>query len=534
MVIVFVMGGLGNQLFHYAAGRQLAYKLNTELKLDIRYYEKRPIYALNHFNVHENLATLEEIEYVQNHGCIKRTPSAYCNLFLLDPKDCPDNVYLKGGWEDERNFADIANIIREEYTLKNPLSSNAEAWKQKILSAECAVSINVRRGDFLRYGMSIFAVTHLDYFYECINRLKQEYKNLTLFVFSNDINWCKEHFLFDVPAEFVSGGIKDIEELYLISLCKHNISSNSTFSWWGAWLNNNPNKKVFYPLPSNIFGTNKTWRNFSAERNENSPLDSHRWIRVPFDLNKRLNLFFDEVDRTSQQVNIKICPIFSLLLIVNEDAATIADTLDSLLGQDYRYYEVIIINNASTDGSDKICRQKIEGKNYVTLKLLRSKVNNAKAWNMALRMAKGQYVVFLKGNDRLFVSALSQIYLAHGNQDRNIVCSFAVLLENASGNITSGNKKLPVHRDTQFKEEKRNAIMNTDGQEAVRFLLNQQLNSFLGTKFYNNEFLVENGIKFDKHLDDAESELFFQVEAFFKSKYLMYISNAFYIAPKNN
>lgn len=533
MVIVFVMGGLGNQLFHYATGRRLSYKLNTEFKLDVRYYHDKKNYALNLFNVHENLATLEEIEYVQSHGIIKKTPYAYCNLFLLEPKDCPDNVYLKGCWEDERNFADIVDIIREEFTLKNPLSPNAEAWKQKILAADCAVSIHIRRGDFLRYGMSIFAFPPLDYFYECINQLKQQYKNLTLFVFSNDINWFKEHFISDLSIEFVSGGMKDVEELYLMSLCKHNIGSNSTFSWWGAWLNQNPDKKVFYPLPSNIFGTKQTWRNFSAERNENSPLDSDKWIRVPFDLDKRLNLFFDQADVKSETVNVKIRPIFSLLLVVNDDSATLAETLNSLFKQDYKYYEVIIVDNSLNDVTTKLCRDTIVGKENVIFRKLYSKVTNVEAWNMALNMAQGQYVSFIKGNDRLWNSALTQIYLAHGNQDRNIICCFAMLVEDEKGKIGFGDKKLSLIRDAQFNwSEKRNAIMSTNGQDAVKFLANQQINSFLGTKFYNREFLKEHNLKFNEQLDDSEAELAFQTEAFAKSNYLMYVANAVYIAPR--
>ena len=131
-----------------------------------------------------------------------------------------------------------------------------------------------------------------------------------------------------------------------------------------------------------------------AERNENSPLDSDKWIKVPFDVNKRLNLFFDHADRTVNKVNIKIRPRFSLLLVVDNDASTVAETLDSLLAQDYRYYEVIIIDNASTDGSGEICQQKIASRENVTFKRLYSKVKNAEAWNMALNMTWGGVIMF--------------------------------------------------------------------------------------------------------------------------------------------
>ena len=535
MIISRIVAGLGNQLFMYAAGRRLAHKLNAEFKLDVSRYKDGIGYALNLFNVHEDLATPDEIECFKSEGHVKREQNTLKGIFMPEVLDYPDNVYLEGCWENEKYFADIADIIREEFTLKNPLSPNAEAWKQKILSAECAVSIHVRRGDFLYLGHSIFAVPHLDYFQECINQLRQCYKNLTVFVFSIDPKWCKEHFIFDIPVEFIfnGGGNAATEDLYLMSLCKHNICSNSTFSWWGAWLNQNPDKKVFFPLPSNIFGTKQTWRHFSAERNENSPLDSDKWIRVPFDLDKRLNLFFDQADVKSETVNVKIRPIFSLLLVVNDDSATLAETLNSLFKQDYKYYEVIIVDNSLNDVTTKLCRDTIVGKENVIFRKLYSKVTNVEAWNMALNMAQGQYVSFIKGNDRLWNSALTQIYLAHGNQDRNIICCFAMLVEDEKGKIGFGDKKLSLIRDAQFNwSEKRNAIMSTNGQDAVKFLANQQINSFLGTKFYNREFLKEHNLKFNEQLDDSEAELAFQTEAFAKSNYLMYVANAVYIAPR--
>lgn len=109
--------------------------------------------------------------------------------------------------------------------------------KKKILAADCSVSIHVRQGDFaynprMNRNKLLFAVLPIDYYRECLNILRRQHKNLTLFIFSNNLHWCKENLHFDIPTEYVEvEGIRDFEELRLMSLCKHNIIANSTFSW---------------------------------------------------------------------------------------------------------------------------------------------------------------------------------------------------------------------------------------------------------------------------------------------------------------
>ena len=388
MIISRIGGAIGNQLFRYAAGRQLAHKFNTQLKLDIKAYtERHAPFVLNQFNITATIATPEEIKSIMDRrrdsAVVKESGTKY-NIW-----NCPDDTYLDGGWEAERYFTDITDIIRKEFTFKNPLSAEAQYWKNKILSAECPVSVHFRQGDFayqpLHKGKDIFLLLPMEYYYECINRLKQQYKNITLFVFSNNLQGVREDFHPDMPMEFIelskqrekndSASPRDVEDLHLMSLCKHNIMANSTFSFWGAWLNQNPDKKVFIPMPLKYVNNKWIYRGYLAERNENSTIDSDKWIRVPFDSNK--------------QPAITMRPYFSLLLVVNNDADTIAETLDSIFNQDYDYYEVIIIDNASTDGSGKICQQAIAGKENVTFKKLWTKVKNVEAWNNALKMTNG-------------------------------------------------------------------------------------------------------------------------------------------------
>lgn len=196
------MGGIGNQLYQYATGRRLAHKLNTELKLDLTQYtfdHMRP-YILNLFNIKESIATPEEIAQLkQNSLLLGVEQENKYGLFMPEVLNYPNNIWIHGYWQHEEYFADITDILRQELMLKKPLSSAAQHWKEKILSAENSVSLHVRHGDFIYSPIAqnmpnFFAIAPLEYYYECLNTLKREYKNLTLFIFSDDLQWCKESF----------------------------------------------------------------------------------------------------------------------------------------------------------------------------------------------------------------------------------------------------------------------------------------------------------------------------------------------------
>ena len=506
------MGGIGNQLFQYAAGRRLAHKLKTQLKLDVSFYERdnlRP-YALNLFNVKENFATPEEISSLKK--IIEPQPAR----FVPEVLDYPDDVYLHGYWENEKYFADIADILRREFTLKNPLSAAAQRWKEKILSCECSVSMHIRHGDFVYLKEDVFALVPPDYYYECISRLKQQYKNFTVFVFSNGLDWCKENLRLDVPTEFVEGeGLQDVEELYLMSVCKHNIIANSTFSWWGAWLNQNPDKKVFVPIPSSIVGTKNTYRHFSAERNENSPLQTDKWIRIPFDLNR--------------QPDIRPHPHFSLLVVVNNDFATLVESLNSMLGQKI-LFELVIVDNASSDGSGKILRQAVKTLENVTLIRLQDKVQNGAAWNIALNAAQGNYVMFLKGNDRLTSDALFFLFLMNRQFAADVVNSFAYLREDARGDVDINGKKFTMKRSSVFQNLNGVFGGKLNKSTLLRALSQDEKIFPIGTRVFNRKFLAENKIRFNEKIgDDAEN--LFAVEAMFQTDKIIFIPQVFYVAP---
>ena len=520
MIISRIGGGIGNQLFTYAAGRRLAHKWNTEFKLDISVYEKLKgtHYDLSALNIIENFATPEEIARLKKfrEGTnLGKEKIAW--QFFPEVLDYPDDLYVSGNWEDERYFADISDIIRQEFTFKRALGTAAQDWKVKILAAENSVSLHFRHGDFVTQPQRCpsGAILPLDYYYTCVNILKEQYKNLTLFIFSNNLQWVKENLRAGLPTEFVEGdGLQDIEELYLMSLCKHNIIAPSTFSWWGAWLNQNPDKKVFMPIPSS--DDDKKGYRYSPIRNENSSLDSDRWIRIPFDFNA--------------QASVTTRPWFSLLLVVNNDINTLVESLNSIIGQNYKYFELIIIDNASTDGSGKILQQVAKTLDNVTLIKLYAKVQNGAAWNIALNAAQGKYVMFLKGNDRLLANALTIIYSTNEYILDDVANSVAYLKADEHGDIDIAGRKFFLKKMPAFQNM--NGFFNgkLDKLSLLRIFANDEKFFPIATRVFKRTFLKENKIRFNEKIgDDAEN--FFTLDAMFQTEEIMFSSLPFYVAP---
>jgi hypothetical protein len=282
MIIVKILGGLGNQLFQYAASKALAIRNNSELAVDASWYDTvDPNYRdvkLFNFNVTSKLAEKKELSRYRIGKIIaKILPQVQGNIFTeKNPGFQPELLELKGDWyldgyfQSEKYFKAIEETIRREITLKYSLEDKYPEISTKIKNTN-SVSVHIRRGDYLMAKhQTMHPICTPEYYADAVGRIKNSIADPVLFFFSDDIEWVKENLKFDLPAEYVSSpDMKDYEEMLLMSRCKHQITANSSFSWWGAWLNSNPAKIVIAP---------KVW--FGDPSKSTGDLVPEEWIRI--------------------------------------------------------------------------------------------------------------------------------------------------------------------------------------------------------------------------------------------------------------
>jgi hypothetical protein len=271
MIITQIIGGLGNQMFQYAAGRLLSLRNDTVLALDISGFEN---YGLHQgfelqrvFSPPLEIASKADIRRVLGwqypaiiRRIVSRRPFApFCrNRFVVEPyfhywpginsltKDC----YLSGYWQSEKYFADVAPQIRSDFTFQLPMKNqNAELSKQ--VNHVNSVSLHVRRGDYSSNPKTtaIHGLCSLDYYRAAIRHVSDRVEKPYFFIFSDDIGWVKDNLKMNFPCQYVdhNQGADSYNDMRLMSMCRHHIIANSSFSWWGAWLNSRAEKIVVAP-----------------------------------------------------------------------------------------------------------------------------------------------------------------------------------------------------------------------------------------------------------------------------------------------
>lgn len=268
MVVVKLMGGLGNQMFQYACGRRIALANSVQLKLDTSDVTGKSgrAYGLCHLNISAEIASGAEIGHFRKSDLIRktlyrahliRTPYREHNVvrerfFHFDERipSLSDDTYLEGYWQSERYFSDIKDVIRREFTFKRKPDSRNERLAQEILHTN-AVSLHVRRGDYVFDPTinKVHGTCSTEYYHRAVKLIAGNVPRPHFFVFSDDQEWVGSKLRLDYQVTYVThnSGDKSFEDLRLMSLCKHHIIANSSFSWWGAWLSNNPTKQVIAP-----------------------------------------------------------------------------------------------------------------------------------------------------------------------------------------------------------------------------------------------------------------------------------------------
>ncbi len=277
MVISILRGGLGNQMFQYAAGLNLALKNKTELVLDTTYLNDRfprkevtfRNYDMDIFSIAPRFTALSKasgrfpipglwlgldlgLTRARDVLGIRRLVKERED-FIFDPSvlAAGPSTALWGHWQTEKYFEESKERIRREFHFKDELRGEAEEIRKKI-SASASVALHVRRGDYVAFKRvaNDMGTADIEYYEKAVRYVAERVKNPSFFVVSDDIEWCRENIKPPFPTMYLtdaSRGPKASYHLHLMSLCEHNIIANSTFSWWGAWLNMNPKKIVVAP-----------------------------------------------------------------------------------------------------------------------------------------------------------------------------------------------------------------------------------------------------------------------------------------------
>ena len=263
-VVVRLVGGLGNQLFQYAAGRYLADKKGVGLILDERYVARKHCVSgllIGEFSVRMDYfpnslsAKFPEAKLKLSRAIRRRVRPAFSAYhetnFTYDPQlsDQEAGTMLVGFWQSEKYFLGH-DALRKDLVLKASLPVPALDLVDRMEQSN-SVAIHVRRGDYLSDPKTLakHGICSEHYYREALKLIRGRIEDPQFFVFSDDAEWVKANFNV-AGATFVADfGFSAEQDLVLISKCKHQIIANSSFSWWGAWLNDNADKIVIAPTP---------------------------------------------------------------------------------------------------------------------------------------------------------------------------------------------------------------------------------------------------------------------------------------------
>ncbi len=286
MIITKLKGGLGNQMFQYSTGIMLSQKTSTALLLDISWFHKPKNDIERNFDLNQFNITAKEVVYKQ--GIIESIKKSFNQKILnnhhfdFEPKFLQEietkikqnkNVYIEGYFQSEENFKEIRETLLKELSLKDEFKSDEFKKLEQQFKNEESVSVHIRRGDYTKNPSvtKYHGICSVEYYQNAIKEIQNKTSNPIFYFFSDDPKWIEENFPQKENFKIISGkNLSASEELFLMSVCKHNIIANSTFSWWSAWLNQNHDKVVISPTP---------WVDKSPNPHKN--IIPKTWIQIP-------------------------------------------------------------------------------------------------------------------------------------------------------------------------------------------------------------------------------------------------------------
>lgn len=292
VIIVRLTGGLGNQMFQYAAGRKCALQMGETLKLDLSYlrwvnrkkFTARK-YELGIFTLPVQIASdLEVLRFTIPALRFRHLSRALGHLYrrqVLEQsglndwgqlEKCGSDCYLIGTWQSERFFAKRKQEILEDFRFPDSYSSTYSTLITEMESCN-SVSVHFRRGDYISNPLT--AKSHVElkscYYAAALQIITAKIPDIRCYVFSDDIAWAERNFRVGSGTRYIHDLPRDLphNDLFLMSKCKHNIIANSSYSWWGAWLNANSEKMVIAP---------KVW--YRKNNLDTKDLIPYDWIRL--------------------------------------------------------------------------------------------------------------------------------------------------------------------------------------------------------------------------------------------------------------
>jgi len=294
MIVIKLFGGLGNQMFCYAAGRALAARHDVPLKLDLTHYREQDYrkFELGAWNICAEAATEEELRAFQgkdfrllknriiNKMAFWRSYGErpwYCQRgfgYDAEFRKIGPEAYVEGHFQSEKYFEEAGDILRREFTLRAPLDGANAAMEREILAREGAVAIHVRRTDYVTdedFRKTAQACPP-GYYEAAMARAASQVRGAHFFVFSDEPEWCKANLRPPAGCTYVDINpcSQPALDIHLMRQCRHHIISNSSFSWWGAWLaDTRPGHVVIAP---------EKW--FVAKGMDDKDLVPERWTKI--------------------------------------------------------------------------------------------------------------------------------------------------------------------------------------------------------------------------------------------------------------
>lgn len=284
MKVVKFQGRLGNQMFQYAFAKAVEYYTKEKVYFNSWMWGS-PFETLFNVNIekaptkllkkHFNISRLEKFQFVERHrkffAPLLFNGYTYEDSHRFEPAllALDGDVYYSGYFQCEKYFKEIEDQIRKDFTFKPIKDEKILQLRKEIEGYECPIFINVRRGDYITYKLECCDMT---YYQKATKLMAEKYPNCTFIAISDEPEWVQENLKIDYPFKVYTSGNMDIPyDIYLLQGCKHGICANSSFSWWGAWLIDNPDKTIIAPEP---------WWQFRC----NSDTVPDDWIRLPRDV----------------------------------------------------------------------------------------------------------------------------------------------------------------------------------------------------------------------------------------------------------